>query len=66
MVTTLFWAKESMERPGDLVAGSHHPEYILSANHLMVSTTVPVPGTAQEFAETIHDTLVNGECHPSS
>ena len=50
-----------MERQGHLIDGEHNTKEILSTNDFMVSTTVPVPGTAQEFTEAIYDTVINGE-----
>ncbi len=50
-----------MERQGSLIDGEDNTKYILPTNDLMVSTTVPAPGPAQECTEAIHDTVVDGE-----
>jgi len=43
-----------------MIDGEDNTEQVLATHHIMASTTVPAPGASQKFAETIHDTVVNG------
>jgi hypothetical protein len=43
-----------------MIDGQHNAEQVLSANHIMASTTLPAPGASQEFTKPIHDTIING------
>src|SRR5256885_11830090 len=66
MGAPVLWTKESRERPGPMVDGSHHTEDIWPATPLMQSTTLPAPWTAPTCPESLPDTGVNGERHPGS
>jgi len=60
IVTPLLRAKQSMQRDGNMIDGSHHTKEVLPPNNLMISTTQPTPCPPEEFAKTVHDTVVNG------
>jgi hypothetical protein len=59
MITALFRAKQQLERSCYRMNSSHNAESILTSNDFMIATTLPMPGTAQELSEAIHDTVVN-------
>src|SRR5215471_12270711 len=43
MIPTLFWTKQQMHREGYVMDGEHNTEQVLTANDLMIPTTLPAP-----------------------
>jgi len=59
VITTLFGAKQPMEREGDMVDGQDNTKQILATDDIMMPTAKPAPCTSQKFTKSINDTVVN-------
>jgi hypothetical protein len=61
IVTPLFRAKQEMDRQRNLMDGEDNAKQILTVHHLLTASALPTPGTAQQRAQPINDTVGNRE-----